>query len=200
MRSKEGWSVGERACNLTVSQQEGVKHKELEVFPSSPALLCMTPSVLGRTQGGIWGTLVSHSVILPGDIPIVLYVLWSYLQVKTPLIFPCAPRGLASILHKWTSNIYEWIDFQWISAASRSPVRAVSLQLIRPSSPSPMCGEGCRLSLPQQPACGLAALRLSPSRPCVLLCLQFAAKCQSISPSPSVMSLKSTRGVPSVLT
>lgn len=75
------------------------------------------------------------------------------------------------------------------------PVIAAFLQPINPSPPSPVRWGGLQL---QQPAYGLGALRLSRPLACVLLCLQFAAKCQSISPSPSVMSLKSTRNVPPV--
>lgn len=46
----------------------------------------------------------------------------------------------------------------------------------------------------RQPAYGLWCPSFVP----VLLCLQFEAKCQSISLPPSVMSLKSMRDIPSV--
>lgn len=124
-------------------------------------LLCTIPSILSRMEDealssncqGLW-----LEIRFPGDVSVVLDLLCSYLQVKASLIFSCTPRGSASILHKRAFNIYELIDFQWISAAVLFLVIEASLQPIRPSSPSPMCGAGCCCnSLPM----GSGALRLS---------------------------------------
>lgn len=94
----------------------------------------MKPSPQSNCQG-LW-----LEIRFPGDVSVVLDLLCSYLQVRTPLIFSCTPRGSASILHKRAFNIYELIDFQWISAAFLFLVIEASLQPIRPSSPSPCVG------------------------------------------------------------